>query len=260
MKLPVGTRRVLVTGGGSGIGRAVAERIAADGGEVVVVGRRAERLEAVRDAWPGRIHALPCDLADEAQRQGLLERARDRLGGLDGVVHSAGNVVHQPPGGIDEAALRSQLELNLVAPLRLGEEALRVLESGGGVVFVASTLAFRPVRTSAAYSAAKAGLVAAMASLALEGAARGVRFNAVAPGLVDTEMIHELRLDPGETMPTGVEYEERLGAQLEALRGLHPLGRLGKAEDVAAAVVHLLGASWSTGTTLTIDGGLLLRE
>ncbi len=258
--MPNGTRRVLVTGGGSGIGHAGAEALAAAGGSVVVAGRRRERLDAVAAAWPGRVYVLPCDLEDPAARVGLLARARDLLGGLDGFVHSAGNVVHQPPGHIDEHALRAQIELNLVAPLRLGEEALAVLADGGGAVFVASTLAMRPVVTSAVYSAAKAGLLAAMASLALAGAPRRVRFNAVAPGLVDTEMVRELRLAPGEPMPEGAEYARRLEAQMAALAGLHPLGRMGNPADVAAAVIHLLGAPWSTGTTLTIDGGLLLRE
>jgi len=260
MTTPAGTRRVVVTGGGSGIGRAVAERIASAGGEAIVVGRRGERLAAVAAAWPGRVHALPCDLADPAARDGLLARARDRFGGIDGLVHSAGNVVHRPPGHIDEAALRAQIEVNLVAPLRLGEEALAVLEGGGGVVFVASTLAWRPVVTSAAYSAAKAGLLAAMASLALAGAPRRVRFNAVAPGLVDTEMVRELRLAPGEPVPGPAEHERRLQAQMDALAALHPLGRMGTADEIAAAVVHLLGAPWTTGSTLRIDGGLLLRE
>ena len=175
-------------------------------------------------------------------------------------MHSAGTVLHQPPGHIDEAALRAQLEVNLVAPLRLGEEALSVLEPGGGAVFVASTLAWRPVVTSAAYSAAKAGLLAAMASLALAGAPRHVRFNAVAPGLVDTEMVRELRLAPGEVLPGPAEHERRLQAQMDALSALHPLGRMGTAGDVAEAIVHLLAAPWTTGTTLRIDGGLLLRE
>lgn len=260
MSAPAGTRRVLVTGGGSGIGRAVAEALLRAGGSVAVAGRRADRLEAVRALAPDRVRCLPCDLERPAERDGLLARARDALGGLDGFVHSAGNVVHQPPGHIEEKALRAQLEVNLVAPLRLGEEALRVLEPGGGVVFVASTLALRPIRTSAAYSAAKAGLLAAMASLALEGASRGVRFNAVAPGIVDTEMIRALRLAPGEAAPVGEARDRRIAAQLEAMRALHPLGRLGAPEEIADAIVHLLGAPWTTGATLTIDGGLLLRE
>lgn len=257
---PVGTRKVLVTGGGSGMGLAVAEALLRAGGQVAVSGRRAERLDALVRVWPGQAVALPCDLASPSERAGLLARARDALGGLDGLVHSAGVVEHQLPGHISEDALRAQLEVNLVAPLRLGEEALSVLESGGGMVFIASTLALRPLPTSAVYSAAKAGLLAAMRSLAMAGAARSIRANAVCPGVVDTEMVRAPRLAPGEAPPEGAELEKRISDQLSFLGALHPLGRLGKAEEVAEAVIHLLGAPWTTGSELVIDGGLLLRE
>ena len=126
----VGTRKVLITGGGTGIGRAVAEALLRDGGQVVVTGRRPEVLESLAREWPGKAFALPCDLASPEEREGLLRRAAGLLGGLDGFVHSAGQVVHQPPGHIGEDALRAQLEVNLVAPLRLGEQALEVLEPG----------------------------------------------------------------------------------------------------------------------------------
>ncbi len=257
---PPGTRKVLVTGGGSGIGLAVVEALLRAGGRVVVSGRRGERLDAVARAWPGQVVALPCDLASPSEREGLLERARAALGGLDGLVHSAGLAVHQLPGHISEEALRAQLEVNLVAPLRLGEEALSVLEEGGGMVFLTSTLASRPLPTSTIYSAAKAGLLAGMRSLALAGAGRRLRANAVCPGVVDTEMVRTPRLAPGETPPEGEALERRISEQLEALGALHPLGRLGRAEEVAEAVVHLLGAPWTTGSELVVDGGLLLRE
>ena len=260
MSLPIGMRKVLVTGGGSGIGRAVALAIAAAGGQVLIVGRRRERLEAVQAEAGSGVEILQMDLVDDAARAGLVRKARDLLGGLDGLVHAAGDVVHELPGFIDERAMRAQLELNLVAPLRLGEEALALLDEGGGVVFVSSTLAKRPVLTSAVYSAAKAGLQAAMSSLALAGAGRRIRFNAVAPGLVDTEMVRSLRLGPGEPAPEGEERERRVETQLQTLAALAPLGRLGEAEEVARAILHLLGAPFTTGATLTVDGGLLLRE
>lgn len=251
---------MLVTGGGTGIGRAVAEAVVRGGGSVVVTGRRPEPLRELAEAFPGRVQALPCDVASPTERQGLLGRARALLGGLDGFVHSAGLAVHQRPGHIDEEALRAQLEVNLVAPLRLGEEALEVLEPGGGMVFIASTLAVRPILTSAVYSAAKAGLLEVMKVLALAGAARGVRANAVLPGVVDTPMVREPRLAPGEAPLSESEASARLESQLEGLRALHPLGRLGRPEEVAEAVLHLLSAPWTTGAELLLDGGLLLRE
>lgn len=231
--------KVLITGGGTGIGRAVAERVLGAGGSVVVVGRRTSPLNELV-ARHSNAHALPLDITDEQARDGLCARAKKLMKGLDGFVHSAGEVVHELPGQISERALRSQLEVNLVAPLRIGEEALTVLKPGGGMVFVSSTLAVRPVETSAVYSAAKAGLGQVMKALALAGAKKNIRANAVLPGLVDTEMLK--------------------GRDKRFLTSLHPLGRLGTPADVAATVVHLLEASWMTGSEVILDGGLLLRE
>ncbi|ADO68790.1 SDR family NAD(P)-dependent oxidoreductase [Stigmatella aurantiaca] len=255
-----GTRKVLITGGGSGIGLAVAEALVRAGGRVAVTGRRPGPLEQVAASFPGQAFALPCDVASASAREGLLARARDVLGGLDGFVHCAGWVRHQPFGHIDEDALRGQLEVNLVAPLRLGEQALDVLEPGGGMVFLSSTLAHRPLPTSAVYSAAKAGLLQVVKALALTGAARGIRANTVSPGVVDTAMTRELRLRPGEEPPPPPEHAARLQEQLEFLGSLHPLGRLGQPGELAEAVVHLLGASWTTGAEVVVDGGILLRE
>lgn len=232
--------KVLITGGGAGIGRAVAEAVIAAGGSVVLVGRREAPLREFTQAHPGVSHGLALDICDEDSREGLCRSAFELLEGLDGFVHSAGEVMHEAPGAITDAALRSQLEVNLVAPLRLGEEALKVLSPGGSMVFVSSTLAHRPVLTSAVYSAAKAGLGAVMKTLAIAGAARGIRSNAVLPGLVDTQMLD--------------------GRDKAALTALTPLGRLGTPQDVAATVLHLLSASWMTGSEVVLDGGLLLRE
>jgi NAD(P)-dependent dehydrogenase (short-subunit alcohol dehydrogenase family) len=255
-----GTQKVLITGGGTGIGRAIAEALLRAGGSVVLTGRRLEPLAQVAAAFPGRAIPLTCDVASVSEREGLLARAREKLGGLDGFVHSAGVVAHQVPGNIDEAALREQLEVNLVAPLRLGEQALEVLEPGGGMVFISSTIAVRALLTSAAYSASKAGMHQVMRSLALAGAPRRIRANVVMPGVVDTEMAHVLRLAPGESMPPEPERTQRLAAQLARLSALHPLGRMGRPEEVAEAVLYLLGAAWTTGAELAVDGGILLRE
>jgi len=256
--LPPGMRRVLVTGASSGIGRAVAEALLRRGARVALVGRRRDRLEEAAAPHGDRAAILVADLARPSGVDGLLARGRDLLGGLDGLVCAAGVVHHQRPGEIGEEALREQIEVNLVAPLRLGEQALSVLEPGGAVVFVASNLAHRPIETSAVYSATKAGLLAAMRALAIVGAPRGLRLNAVSPGIVDTEMVRKLRLSPGEPVPEGEAYERRLREQLEGLRALVPLGRMGRPEEIAAAVLHLLGAPWITGADWVVDGGGLL--
>lgn len=235
--------KVLVTGGGTGIGRAVAEKVIQNDGQVVVVGRRTEVLEDFVRKYPGKAHCVVADVADAQQRDGLVSLARRILGGLDGFVHSAGVVYHQLPGEISDEAIEAQLQVNLIAPLRLGEEALEVLSEGGSMVFMGSTLSQRPVASSAVYSAAKAGLSAVMKVLALQGAKHGIRANAVLPGIVETDMV-----------------ADRLKSHGEEMKALHILGRLGQPEDVAQTVWHLLNAPWTTGTEVVVDGGLLLRE
>lgn len=257
---PLGLQRVLVTGGGTGIGLACCEAILAAGGQVVAVGRRAGPLEALAARFPGRAFALVADINHPTLRETLFTQAAERMGGLDGFVHSAGHVVHELPGHISDATLHAQLEVNLIAPLRLGEQALAFLPEGGAMVFIGSTLAIRPIATSAVYSAAKAGLMQVMRVLALAGAPRHIRANMVLPGVVDTEMVREVRLSPGEMPLDAASHAARVAQQCEALRALHPMGRLGYPADIAASVVHLLGAPWITGTAMVVDGGLMLRE
>jgi NAD(P)-dependent dehydrogenase (short-subunit alcohol dehydrogenase family) len=125
-------------------------------------------------------------------------------------------------------------------------------------VNVASTLATNPAEGTAAYAASKAALIAWTRALALELAPHQVRVNAVAPGIIDTDMIHVLRgVDPAGLPPA--EQEARVAAQLGRLAALHPLGRLGTPDEVAEAVIYLLEAKFVTGTVLVVDGGLTLR-
>ena len=247
--------RVLVTGASRGIGAATARALLDAGARVALAGRDTEALQAVA-AGRTDAHPLAAELTDDDARSALVERAIEALGGLDALVLAAGIADHRPFEALDEAALQRHLAVNLVAPLMLVREALPALRSGRGrVVFVGSTLGDRPAPRTVGYAASKAGLHAATRGLAVE-LAPAVTVNAVAPGVVDTAMARRLRLDPGEPEPRGVEAEARLAAQLETLRELHPLGRLGRPEEVARAVLYLLGAEWVTGSVLTIDGGL----
>lgn len=250
--------RVLVTGASRGIGAACARALLDEGAHVALTARDDGALRAVaRDAE--RAVVLPADLGDDAARDALVGRATEALGGLDGLVLAAGVARHAPFEALSEEALRAQLDLNLVAPLMLLQRALPTLREGrGSVVLIGSTLAERPAPGTTAYAASKAALHAATRQLAAE-LAPAVRVNAVAPGVVDTAMVRALRLAPGEAKPEGTEHRARVDEQLEGLRRLHPMGRLGRPEDVAAAALHLLGAEWCTGTVLTVDGGLTAR-
>jgi NAD(P)-dependent dehydrogenase (short-subunit alcohol dehydrogenase family) len=174
-------------------------------------------------------------------------------------VWAAGAVRYTAIEAVLEAELRAGLELNLVAPYLLAQDASAAMkEAGGAIVLVASTLAFSPAPSTSVYSAAKGGLVALARSLAVE-LAPAIRVNAVAPGVIDTDMVRVPRLRPGEPEPSGAARDARVTAELEALRALHPAGRLGRPEEVAGGVLYLLDAAFVTGTVLTIDGGLTVR-
>jgi NAD(P)-dependent dehydrogenase (short-subunit alcohol dehydrogenase family) len=190
-----------------------------------------------------------------------VERAADALGGLDGFVSAAGVVEHAPIGGIGRESLQRQLAVNFVAPCLIAQRAAAHIAAAGGgaMLLVASTLGLKPeAPLGAAYAASKAALISFARSLALELGPRGVRVNALAPGVVDTDMTRTLRGAAAQPPPTSDERQARVRAQLEALRRLHPLGRLGRPQDVAETAMYLLRAPYVTGAVVNVDGGLLL--
>ena len=245
-----GLSRTLITGGTSGIGAAVSELLLLRGASVVMTGRDGSRIKDLLEAFSGRAHFIPCDLRDVESVVSLAKEASDLMGGLDGVVHGAGVVAHAPLLLVSEEELLKQMEVNLLAPIRLTRGALPLLSEGGGVVFLSSTLGERPILTSAIYSSAKAGLDGFMRAVALEGAPRGIRSNSVVLGMVDTPMIRRERAHDGRS------EEERL----QAYGKLHPLGRLGESREVAEVICEVLERKWMTGARLVFDGGLLLKE
>jgi NAD(P)-dependent dehydrogenase (short-subunit alcohol dehydrogenase family) len=239
--------RVLVTGATSGIGLAVTAALLERGASVVAVGRQLDALTGLMALHRDRLEPLRANLTDGAEVRFVVPRALER-GPLTGFVSAAGVARHEGLGAIAERSFREQFEVNTFAPMRLGEELVGKLESGGAMVFVASTLAHRPVPTSYVYSATKAALLSAVRSLAAAGAPRGVRVSAVTPGVVETPMARAPR--------AGEASEADVAARMQALAALHPLGRVGRAEEIAQAVLHLLDAPWTTGAELVVDGGL----
>ncbi|MBC7173021.1 MAG: SDR family oxidoreductase [Polyangiaceae bacterium] len=253
--------KVLVTGASRGIGRAVVELLLDRGASVAAVGREEDALVKLARRDPSRVTVIIGDVSDPSQRDRIVENAASALGGLDGLVCSAGIARHQALGLIDQATVERQLAVNFVAPLMLSQDAARTMRlerKGGAIVHVSSTLALRPAPGTVVYGATKAALNALTRGLAAELAPDRIRVNAVLPGIVDTDMARAPRLAPGEAMPVGEALDERVDAQLEGFRSLHPLGRLGHASEVAEAVVHLLDAEWTTGTLMVVDGGLTL--
>jgi 3-oxoacyl-[acyl-carrier protein] reductase len=251
--------RVLVTGASRGIGRAVARRLHARGAKLALSARTPEHLADVLAELRGST-SVPAELSHPDEVDALVPRAKAALGGLDAFVHCAGIVRYKPALEVTRAELEAQLAVNFTSAFALSQRVAQELVaagSGGAMVHVASTLATHPAAGTAAYAASKAALLAWSKALALELAPHGIRVNAVAPGIVDTDMVNVVREADGDAL-SEAERVDRLSKQKAALAALHPLGRLGEADEVAEAVVYLLEASFVTGAVLVVDGGLTL--
>lgn len=244
----------LVTGATRGIGRAVCDALIAAGRKVIATGRDAPRLDELRALHGERVVTLEADLSVPGAWSELVARA-EAVGPVRELVSNAGVVRYAVVGHVSEAELRDQLELDFVVPYLMSQalgSAMRA-RGVGSIVHVVSTLGLRPAPETSAYAASKAALTAATRAFALE-LAPEVRVNAVAPGIVDTDMVRVLRRAP----QAGESRAEAESRQMDGFAQLHPLRRMGRPEEIARAVLYLLDAQWVTGTVLTVDGGVSL--
>lgn len=249
MKAASGTS-VLVTGGGSGIGEAVARLFVAHGAQVTVTGRREEKVRAVADDLGPRCRAVAGDVTVEADRHAMIEAAAQHgAGGVDTLVNAAGNMYRGTLESLDEHAMLQLFHVNVVAPVLLAGLALPYLRArSGSIVVFGSVHTQRAFPGASPYAATKAALEGLTGVLAAELGPQGVRVNAVRPGAVYTEINER----------AGLGTPEQALARLQRMGEQHALGRIGTPEEVAEAVLYLAGAEWATGSVLTIDGGLTL--
>jgi meso-butanediol dehydrogenase / (S,S)-butanediol dehydrogenase / diacetyl reductase len=242
-------RAVLVTGGGSGIGAAVARMLTAAGSRVAVCGRRADALRAVA-AETGAL-GLVCDVADAGQVARVVETVAGELGGLDGLVLNAGVIA---PGGVADlspADWSAMVSVNLTGAFLVARAALPHLRAGrGAVVSVASVAALRAAGGMGGYAATKAGLAMLTQSLAVDHAHEGLRANVVCPGWTITEMADE------EMAAFSAERGVGVPAAYELVTALVPQRRPAHAGEVAAVVAWLLSdaASYVNGAVIPVDG------
>ncbi len=239
-----------VTGATSGIGQACAVAFAAAGAKVVCVGRKTEALQDVEQKMRetgSEALTIEADLSREDEAQRAVQKAIEVFGGIDILVNAAG---HLSSGTIENTSLEAwddMMNVNVRAPFQLMQKALpSLIERRGNVVNVSSVTGLRAFPGVLAYCVSKAALDQLTRCSALELAAKGVRVNAVNPGVVVTE-IHK----------RGGMNEEAYAAFLEHSKTTHPLGRTGRPEEIAALVLYLASnqASWITGATYSIDGG-----
>lgn len=242
-------RRVLVTGGGSGIGLATATLLLDHGAKVAAVVQDEAQAAHTRDVLPGAL-VLQQDLMDEAGCVALPERAAQGLGGLDGLACCAGIFHKQGSDDTSVAQWRQTLDLNLTSTFLLTRAAIahmrRARESPASVVVVTSQIGLVGHARGAAYAASKAGLNGMVRSLALEWASEGIRVNAVGPGPVRTAMVAAVTADP---------------AALAAMEQSIPMGRLGEPHEIAELISFLLSAraGFITGQVVCADGGFTAR-
>lgn len=240
-------RRIAITGGGTGIGRAVALRCAQEGASVAVLGRRMEMLTEVAEATGG--FACAVDLRDESAATAAMETCARRLGGLDGLVNGVGVLDVGTLEDVDLARWNESLLANLTVPFLCCRAALRHLHSAAGagqdaaIVNISALAALRPGVSSAGYSAAKAGLLQFSRTIAAE-LAPAIRVNCVCPGAVDTPMTQGFL--QGKPPSTRDGFVAR-----------YALGRLACPQEIAALVSFLLSedASCVIGSTYVADGG-----
>ena len=241
-------RRLIVSGGASGIGLAVARMAVARGARVALLDRDTVALaEAVRLLGDAAL-ALECDVSDASAVRTAVDRAAQWLGGVDALVNSAGIDALKSLETTSDEEWARVLAVNLTGPMLVCRAALPHLRAAGGgsIVNIASGAGLRPLPNRTAYCASKAAVIMFGKSLAIETAADGIRVNAVCPGAIDTPLFR-----------TSYENADDPERALAEIRERYALGRIAAPEEVAEAVLYLSGpgASYITGTALAVDGG-----
>ena len=233
---------VLVTGGSRGIGRGIAEAFLGRGASVVICGRN--QPDELPSAGGRRARFVAADVRDATAVDALISDIEANEGRLDVVVNNAGGAPHVDAAEVSPRFHEAIIALNLTAPLHVAQRANRVMQAqatGGSIVNIASVSGVRPSPGTAAYGAAKAGLIGLTQSLAVEWAPK-VRMNVVVAGLIETEQAH-------------LHYGDEAG--VAAVAATVPLGRMGTPADLANACVFLASplAAYVAGSTLTVHGG-----
>jgi len=241
----------VVTGASRGIGRAIAEKFAREGASVTICGRKQETLDQVAaeaKGCAGSIHPLVCHVGRAADIQRLVDSTHQQFGRIDILVNNAAtNIAQEPVLQTDEAKFDKMVEINLKSAFRLIQAvAPGMCERGAGsIINIASIAGLRPQYHGMLYSMTKAALIMMTQSYAMELGPRGVRVNAIAPGLVQTALSEYFWKD-----------EQKLRQIIED----QPIKHLGQPAEIAeiAAMLASDRASYLTGQTLVVDGGRLL--
>lgn len=236
-----GSPAFVVLGATGGIGSALCRRLARDGATPILAARDEGRLREFADELDAPYHAI--DATDAAAVEELFSRVAEENGPIAGAANCVGSFLLKPAHMTSDDEFSHQISQNLTTAFNTVRAAARHMPQGGSVVLLSSVAARVGLANHEAIAAAKAGVAGLALSAAASYVARGLRFNVVSPGLVQTQM---------------TENVTRSETARKASLDLHPLGRLGEPEDIAGAIAYLLGpdSSWITGQTFGVDGGL----
>jgi 3-oxoacyl-[acyl-carrier protein] reductase len=238
-------KSALVTGASGGIGGAIARALHAQGATVALSGTRRDALDALAGELPGRVQVLACDLADKEAVEALVPSCEQAMGKLDILIANAGITRDNLLVQLSDQAWDEVIALNLTATFRLARAAVKTMmrRRYGRIIGITSVVGATGNPGQANYTAAKAGMIGMIKSIAQEYAKRGVTANCIAPGFIATAMTEKLN-----------------EKQREAILARVPAGRLGSGAEVAAAAVYLASdeAAYVTGQTLHINGGMAM--
>ena len=237
-------KTILITGASSGIGRATAIECSKLGAKCIITGRNEERLNETLAQMVGDGHQMI--VADISTQEGI-DSLVEQSPAIDGLVNNAGITKEKPIKFYKQEDLEYIYQTNAFAPMLIVKSLLKKkqINEGGSIVFVSSVAAFFSTLGNGIYGSSKAALMAYMHYCARELGVKNIRANSIHPGMVETPLIR------------GGAISE---ADLEKDMARYPLGRYGKPEEIAHAIIYLLsdGSAWVTGTSLTIDGGISL--
>ena len=235
----------IITGGGSGIGKAIAQAFVREGAKVVIAGRDSKRLDRAATEIGADCLAVSADVSNVANVENLVSATINRFKKINILVNNAAVLLPGTAESISEESFDQTFAINVKGLWLLSRAVLpymRAAGGGGSIVNIASVLSMVGARNRVAYSASKGAVMAMTKAMALDHAAENIRVNCIAPGIIETEMVARFSTD------------ENARKQRVAM---HPMGRFGQPQEVASAAVFLASdeSGWTTGSVVTIDGG-----
>jgi len=237
---------ILLLGATGGIGSKVAEEASKLGAKLILVARTKEKLDELNAKIKNSI-AFEADATNFNDLNSIVEKVEDRFGKIDVLIHAVGSILLKPIHILKQEEFEETLQINLVSAFLAIKAVIRGMmrRKNGAIIIISSVAGSKGLKNHEAISAAKGGLEAMIRSAAITYASRKIRFNGVALGLVDTPLSAEAKLTTSEKA-------------LKISNEMHPLGRIGKPEDIVNAILYLASdqSSWQTGTIIPIDGGL----